>query len=84
MAVELAANAGHHALAHRGHEIGLAKAPEALEEIGAEEGEGNELEHHEVALDEDLVHGRLHQPGDESLRARHQSARAVPVARMGQ
>ena len=65
--VELAPDAGDHALAHRGHEVGLAVASHALDDVGAEEHERDELEHDEIPLHEDVVEGGLDEPGDEPL-----------------
>jgi hypothetical protein len=76
--VELAPDAGDHALAHRGHEVGLAVASHALDDVGAEEHEGDELEHDEIPLQEDVVEGGLDQPGDEPLRAGHHEGEGAP------
>ena len=56
--VELAADAGDDALAHRRHQVGLAEAADALEQVGAEQGEGMSLSMMHVALEEDVVHAR--------------------------
>ena len=68
MAVELSPDPRDHALSDGGHEVGLPVAGKALDEVGAEEDEGKDLEHEQVALEEDVVHGRLDQPGDEAFR----------------
>jgi len=70
--VELAPDARDHPLAHRGHQVGLTETRGPLDEVDAEEGEGDELQHEEIAPAEDPVHGGLHQPGDHALRRRHQ------------
>ncbi len=70
--VELAPDARDHALPHGGHEVGLAEAARALQQVGPEQGEGDDPQHRHVALQEDVVHGRLHQPGDQGLRPRDQ------------
>ena len=62
--VEIAAQGRDHPLSHGGHEGPLEVAGHALHHVGADHGQGDELEHEQVAPDEDLVHGRLHQPGD--------------------
>jgi hypothetical protein len=67
VAVELAPNARDHALTHRGHEVGLAEAGGALDEVGAQHGDGDQLQHHEIAVEEDAVHRGLHEPRDEAL-----------------
>ena len=65
--VQLAADAGDDALAHRRHQVGLAEAAPALQQVHAEQGERQELEHEDVALEEDVVHGGLDQPGRQAL-----------------
>jgi hypothetical protein len=72
MRVDLAADTRDHSLAHRGHQVGLTETRGPLDEVDAEEGEGDELQHEEIAPAEDPVHGGLHQPGDHALRRRHQ------------
>src|SRR5262249_28900728 len=54
--------------AHRGHEVGLAVAADPLDRVRTEQHQGNEPEHGSVALEEDLVEGRLDEPRDEALR----------------
>ena len=65
--VQLAADAGDDPLADRGHQVGLAEAADALEQVDAEHGEREELEHDDVALEEDVVHGGLDEPGRHAL-----------------
>src|SRR5262245_41124095 len=65
--VEPPAELGDHALAHRPHHVGLAEAAHAFQQIRAEDGEGNQLQHGDVAPDEDAVHGWFDQPGDRAL-----------------
>jgi hypothetical protein len=69
--VEIAPQPGHHALADRRHQVGLAVASRPLEEIGAEQQERDDAQHGRVVADEDLVHRRLHEPGDRAFHGRH-------------
>ena len=78
VSIELAPDAGDHALAHRGHQVGLAVASHALDDVRAQEHERDELEHDEVPLQEDIVEGGLDQPGDEPLGAGHHEGEGAP------
>ena len=58
------------------------KRPMPLSDVRAEERERIELEHQHVALDEDVVHRGLDEPGDEALAPRTRpAASSVPSAR---
>ena len=70
--IEVAPQRGHDLLADRCHEIGLQVTGDALDDVGGEERQRDQLQHEQVALDEDVVHGRLHQPGDGAVHGRDQ------------
>ena len=84
MAVELPPDAGDHALADGRHQVGLPVAPKPLDDVGAEEHEGKDLEHEEVALDEDVVQRGLDEPGDETLAGRHHQGHGAAQDEQGQ
>jgi len=65
--VEVATQARDHALADRGHQVGLAVAGQPLGRVGGEEQQRDDPEHRLVAPDEYAVHGRLDEPGDRAL-----------------
>ncbi len=72
---QIAAQSRDHALPHRGHEVPLQVGPHPFDHVGTEHGEGDQLEHEEIASDKDFVHGRLDQPCDGTLHGpRHHRA----------
>ena len=76
--VEVAPEGRDHPLADGGHHVRLAVPPHALDDVDPEDEEREELQHRQVAPDEDLVHGRLHEPGDEPVGAGDHDGQETP------
>jgi hypothetical protein len=69
--VERATQGGHDPFADGGHHVRLPIARGGLDEVGAEEHERQDAQHRDVAPDEDVVHGGLHEPGDGAFHGGH-------------
>jgi hypothetical protein len=76
--VEVAPEARDHPLADGRHHVRLPVPAEALQDVDAQDEERQQLQHREIAPDEDLVHRRLHEPGNKAVGAGDDDGQEAP------